>query len=159
VDSARWTRSPNDTAGRDSRPVLVVIAAYTRRTASAVCWTPAGHLLDLPVDVAGRGRRCRRRDGSGSPWRTARTRASPVNRGQGAALRLGYQLATQHGGARYVITSADGQYDNSEMPLLRAHWVADTHDFVTGSRLPGVAPSDRPGALARRPLYAPWQPA
>src|SRR6201999_1461129 len=44
----------------------------------------------------------------------------PVNRGQGAALRLGYRIA-RDGGARVIVTTdADGQYHPA--------------DFVTGSR-------------------------
>ena len=39
----------------------------------------------------------------------------PVNLGQGAALRLGYELAAAHG-ARYVVTlDADGQNDPAEI--------------------------------------------
>ncbi len=39
----------------------------------------------------------------------------PVNMGQGAALKLGYQLAAAHG-ARYVVTlDADGQNDPAEL--------------------------------------------
>ena len=40
----------------------------------------------------------------------------PVNRGQGAALRIGYFLA-RAGGARYIVTTdADGQYDIAQLP-------------------------------------------
>src|SRR6185312_2547544 len=42
----------------------------------------------------------------------------PRNRGQGAALRLGYHLA-RTGGARYIVTTdADGQYDIGQLPAL-----------------------------------------
>ena len=58
----------------------------------------------------------------------------PVNRGQGAALRLGYRLA-RSGGARYVVTTdADGQYNPAEIETLIAPILADQADFVTGSR-------------------------
>ena len=44
----------------------------------------------------------------------------PVNRGQGAALRLGYRLARE-GGAQYIVTTdADGQYNPAEIPALMA---------------------------------------
>ena len=44
----------------------------------------------------------------------------PVNRGQGAALRLGYRLARE-GGARYIVTTdADGQYNPAEMDAVLA---------------------------------------
>jgi glycosyltransferase involved in cell wall biosynthesis len=57
-----------------------------------------------------------------------------VNRGQGAALRLGYRLARE-GGAGYIITTdADGQYNPAEMERVLAPVVAGEADFVTGSR-------------------------
>jgi glycosyltransferase involved in cell wall biosynthesis len=58
----------------------------------------------------------------------------PVNRGQGAALRLGYRLARE-GGAQYIVTTdADGQYNPAEMDAVLGPVVADEADFVTGSR-------------------------
>ena len=58
----------------------------------------------------------------------------PVNRGQGAALRLGYRIA-RDGGARYIVTTdADGQYNPAEIETLLAPVVAGQADFVTGSR-------------------------
>jgi len=61
----------------------------------------------------------------------------PVNRGQGAALRLGYRLA-RLGGARYIVTTdADGQYNPAEIETLMAPILADEADFVTGSRTMG----------------------
>ena len=57
-----------------------------------------------------------------------------VNRGQGAALRLGYRLARE-GGAQYIVTTdADGQYNPAEMERVLAPVVAGQADFVTGSR-------------------------
>jgi glycosyltransferase involved in cell wall biosynthesis len=61
----------------------------------------------------------------------------PANRGQGAALRLGYRIARE-GGARYVVTTdADGQYNPLEIERLLAPVVAGHADFVTGSRRMG----------------------
>jgi glycosyltransferase involved in cell wall biosynthesis len=58
----------------------------------------------------------------------------PVNRGQGAALRLGYRLARE-GGAQYIVTTdADGQYNPAEIERLLAPILAGEADFVTGSR-------------------------
>jgi glycosyltransferase involved in cell wall biosynthesis len=65
-----------------------------------------------------------------------------TNRGQGAALRLGYQLAAQ-GGAQYVVTTdADGQYDNSELDVLMRPILEGKADFVTGSRRLGQEDAD-----------------
>lgn len=59
---------------------------------------------------------------------------APVNRGQGAALRVAYRLARE-GGARYVVSlDADGQYDPGEIPRLLEPIVAGEADFVSGSR-------------------------
>ncbi len=61
----------------------------------------------------------------------------PVNRGQGAALRLGYRLARQ-GGASYIVTTdADGQYNPAEISSLLAPILAGRADFVSGSRALG----------------------
>jgi hypothetical protein len=57
-----------------------------------------------------------------------------VNRGQGAALRLGYRLARE-GGAEYIVTTdADGQYNPDEIELMMEPILAGEADFVTGSR-------------------------
>ena len=58
----------------------------------------------------------------------------PVNRGQGAALRLGYRLARDGGAAYIVTTDADGQYNPAEIERVLAPVVAGEADFVTGSR-------------------------
>jgi glycosyltransferase involved in cell wall biosynthesis len=59
---------------------------------------------------------------------------APVNRGQGAALRVGYRLARE-GGARFIVSlDADGQYDATEIPRLLEPIVAGEADFVSGSR-------------------------
>jgi hypothetical protein len=59
---------------------------------------------------------------------------APVNRGQGAALRLGYRMALAHG-ARYLATiDADGQYDPGELAGLVQPLIDDEADLVTGSR-------------------------
>ena len=61
----------------------------------------------------------------------------PVNRGQGAALRLGYRLARE-GGASYIVTTdADGQYNPAEIESLIAPILDGQADFVTGSRTMG----------------------
>ncbi len=58
----------------------------------------------------------------------------PVNRGQGAALRLGYRLARE-GRAQYIVTTdADGQYNPAEIERLLEPILAGQADFVTGSR-------------------------
>jgi glycosyltransferase involved in cell wall biosynthesis len=59
---------------------------------------------------------------------------APVNRGQGAALRLGYRVAREHG-ARYIVTAdADGQTDPGDLAVVLAPLLAGELDFVNGSR-------------------------
>lgn len=68
----------------------------------------------------------------------------PANRGQGAALRLGYRLARE-GGAQYIVTTdADGQYNPAEIPNLLAPILAGQADFVTGSRTLGSQETNDP---------------
>jgi glycosyltransferase involved in cell wall biosynthesis len=68
----------------------------------------------------------------------------PLNRGQGAALRLGYRLARE-GGASYIVTTdADGQYNPAEIERLMTPILADEADFVTGSRRLGSEESRDP---------------
>ena len=68
----------------------------------------------------------------------------PVNRGQGAALRLGYRIARE-GGATYIVTTdADGQYNPQEIESLLAPVVAGRADFVTGSRRMGSEETNDP---------------
>jgi len=62
----------------------------------------------------------------------------PVNLGQGAALKLGYELAASYG-VRYVVTlDADGQNDPAELPTIVQPLLDDEADFVIASRRLGV---------------------
>ena len=122
-------------------PVVVVIAAY--QEADTI-----GEVLDRipPVTYDVAARRPRRVDaivvvdgGTDATADVARTHGAYTvvagrNRGQGAALRLGYYLA-RTGGAEFIVTTdADGQYDIAELPALLEPLRNGTADFVTGSR-------------------------
>jgi hypothetical protein len=64
------------------------------------------------------------------------------NCGHGVALRLGYELAREHG-AEYIVTlDADGQWDPVELPDVLAPVVDGEADFVIGSRVLGHAETD-----------------
>jgi hypothetical protein len=132
-------------------PVVVVIAAYNEADAiGPVIDSIPGHSCGLEVDAlvvvdgaTDATAEVARRHG-------AHTCVVPVNRGQGAALRLGYHIARERG-ARYIVTTdADGQYDLDELPRLLAPLLADRADFVTGSRAlggnHGAAPVRRLGS-------------
>jgi glycosyltransferase involved in cell wall biosynthesis len=58
----------------------------------------------------------------------------PVNRGQGAALRLGYWLARARGAQIIVTIDADGQYAADEIARVIQPILAGHADFVSGSR-------------------------
>jgi glycosyltransferase involved in cell wall biosynthesis len=60
------------------------------------------------------------------------------NCGHGVALRLGYQLAAEHG-ADYIVTlDADMQWDPRELPVVLPP-LLEGADFVIGSRVLGTA--------------------
>jgi glycosyltransferase involved in cell wall biosynthesis len=58
----------------------------------------------------------------------------PVNRGQGAALRLGYWLARARGAGVIVTIDADGQYDAADLDRVVTPILQGRADFVSGSR-------------------------
>ena len=119
-------------------PVAIVIAAYNEADGiPAVLETLPGEICGLHADVVVVD--------DGSTDCTASTLAHTdayvvtcrTNRGQGAALRLGYRVAREHGAAYIVTTDADGQYAVSDMPAVLAPILEDRADFVTGSRILG----------------------
>ena len=57
-----------------------------------------------------------------------------VNRGQGAALRLGYWLARVRGAQVIATIDADGQYEPLELARVIEPILAGEADFVSGSR-------------------------
>lgn len=59
---------------------------------------------------------------------------APVNRGQGAALRLGYQVARRFGAEFIVTADADGQTEAKDLATVLEPVVMGEADFVNGSR-------------------------
>jgi glycosyltransferase involved in cell wall biosynthesis len=62
----------------------------------------------------------------------------PVNRGQGAALKLGYWLARARGAEIIATIDADGQYEPDEIASVVQPIVDGRADFVSGSRRLGT---------------------
>jgi hypothetical protein len=67
---------------------------------------------------------------------------SPINRGGGAALRMGFDIARKHGAEIVVTMDADGQHLPSEIERLLTPILSDEMDFVIGSRLLGQREKD-----------------
>ncbi len=140
IDSAAIRAFTEEFGDRATRmpPLAIVIAAFNEEGAIGPV------VAALPVTVTGLATvTIVVSDGSvDSTGKEAREAGAlvcdvPVNRGQGAALRLGYRLA-RLGGARYIVTTdADGQYNPAEIESLMAPILADQADFVTGSRTLG----------------------
>lgn len=62
----------------------------------------------------------------------------PIRRGQGLALRVGYEIALKLDAAAVVSLDADGQHVPDELPLLVKPILADDADMVNGSRVLGA---------------------
>jgi glycosyltransferase involved in cell wall biosynthesis len=62
----------------------------------------------------------------------------PVNRGQGAALKLGYWLARARGAQVIATIDADGQYEPEELGRVVEPILNGKADFVSGSRRLGA---------------------
>lgn len=125
--------------GDPSPWIAVVIAAFEEEEA-------IGSVLDR-VPAQGCGRPVRvlvvvdgGRDGTGAVAHShgAEVIELPVNRGQGAALRVGFVWAIA-GGAEVVVTlDADNQHDPADLERLVEPIADDRADFAAGSRrLPG----------------------
>ncbi len=120
--------------------VLVCIPAYNEAES-----LPAV-LAEVPTEVAGLKTHVLviddgSRDGTAlvATRLGARVVSHPVNSGQGAALQTGYLVAERLGVDVVVTLDADGQHDPGQMSRLVEPIVADTADFVVGSRRMGEA--------------------
>lgn len=123
----------------EGAPLAVVIAAYNEEptVAEVVAEVPkeaSGLATEVIVVV------------DGAKDRTAEEALSAgalvcdveVNRGQGAALRLGYWLARARGAQIIATLDADGQYEPKELAQVIEPIMSGRADFVTGSRRLGT---------------------
>jgi glycosyltransferase involved in cell wall biosynthesis len=116
-------------------PLAVVIPAYNEEP------TVAEVIAGIPSEAAGlRSETIVVVDGAQDAT-AARAREAgalvcdvPVNRGQGAALRLGYWLARARGARVIVTIDADGQYEAKEIAGVIEPILNGRADFVSGSR-------------------------
>jgi glycosyltransferase involved in cell wall biosynthesis len=120
-------------------PLAVVIPAYNEEP------TVAGVVGEIPRSAAGmqtevivvvdgaRDLTAARAAGAG-----ALVCDVQVNRGQGAALRLGYWLARARGAKVIATIDADGQYEPDEIARVVTPILDGQADFVSGSRRLGA---------------------
>ena len=120
-------------------PLAVVIPAYNEEPAVAevigeIPSEAAGLQIEVIVVVDG--------SSDATAERAAQAGAHvcdvPVNRGQGAALRLGYWLARARGAQVIATIDADGQYEPEELARVVEPILAGRADFVSGSRRLGT---------------------
>jgi glycosyltransferase involved in cell wall biosynthesis len=116
-------------------PLAVVIPAYNEES------TVGGVVAEIPREAAGlQTEVIVVVDGAkdASAERAAKAGALvcdvPANRGQGAALRLGYWLARARGARVIATIDADGQYEPRELGRVVEPILAGRADFVSGSR-------------------------
>jgi glycosyltransferase involved in cell wall biosynthesis len=119
----------------DGAPLAVVIPAYNEEP------TVAEVIAGIPTEVAGLATEAIVVvDGAKDATATKALAAGAlvcdvsVNRGQGAALRLGYWLARARGAQIIVTIDADGQYAADEIARVIQPILAGSADFVSGSR-------------------------
>ncbi|MFB6723504.1 glycosyltransferase family 2 protein [Kribbella sp. NPDC056345] len=124
-------------------PIVVVIAAYNEAGGiGPVLANMPRTCSGLPVDVLVVVDGATDNTAEIAQQADASVVVAKSNRGQGAALRLGYHVAAS-GGAQYIVTTdADGQYDNDELAVLLQPILDDEADFVTGSRRLGAEDAD-----------------
>jgi glycosyltransferase involved in cell wall biosynthesis len=120
-------------------PLAIVIPAYNEEptVAAVVAEVPAqaaGLATEVIVVVDGA------KDQTAERARSAGALVCdvPINRGQGAALRLGYWLARARGAQIIATIDADGQYDAEELGRVVQPILDNRADFVSGSRRLGA---------------------
>ncbi|MFP5326236.1 MAG: glycosyltransferase family 2 protein [Acidimicrobiia bacterium] len=121
-----------------SQPVVVVlpahnealtVAAVVRRVPESV----AGHPVEVVVvDDGSTDETAEEAVGAG-----AKVVSHGSNRGLGAAVRTGFEVARSMDAAACAFLDADGEYDPAELPDLFEPVRAGTGDYVIGSRFSG----------------------
>lgn len=77
-----------------------------------------------------------------------------INRGGGAALRLGYDILKETGGNICVTMDADGQHQPEEIEALVSPIIKNEYDLVIGSRVIGTREKDNPLRIAGVHIFA-----
>jgi hypothetical protein len=77
-----------------------------------------------------------------------------INRGGGAALRLGYDILKEAGADICVTMDADGQHQPQDIEALVSPIIKDEYDVVIGSRILGTREKDNPIRIAGVHLFS-----
>jgi glycosyltransferase involved in cell wall biosynthesis len=142
LDLDQATAFEKEYAERPSAPLAVVIAAYNEAASvGTVIKAVPGEVCGLATEVivvvdGATDATAGVADESG-----ALVCDVPVNRGQGASLRLGYHLARERGAKVIMTTDADGQYESGDMERVLSPLISGEADFVSGSRRLGSTTS------------------
>ena len=80
--------------------------------------------------------------------------SNPINRGGGAALRLGYDILNNSDAAVCVTMDADGQHRPEDIEALVSPIINDEYDVVIGSRILGTREKDNPIRIAGVHLFS-----
>jgi glycosyltransferase involved in cell wall biosynthesis len=116
-------------------PVAIVIPAYNEEpTVATVVSEIPRQVADLAVEVIVVVDGARDATAANAMAAGALVCDVPVNRGQGAALKLGYWLARARGANVIVTIDADGQYEPAEIERVIEPLLGGRADFVSGSR-------------------------
>ena len=123
----------------EGAPLAIVIPAYNEEP------TVADVIREIPTEAAGLAAEvivvvdgAKDRTAAEASAGGALVCDVPVNRGQGAALRLGYWLARARGAQVIVTIDADGQYEAHEIAAVVEPVISGRADFVSGSRRLGT---------------------
>ena len=139
VERGAAARFLADHPPRAGAPLAIVVPAYNEEP------TVAGVIEEMPAQAAGLQTEVIVVVDGARDQTAERARAAgalvcdvPANRGQGAALRLGYWLARARGAQLIATIDADGQYDPRELDRVVEPILSGQADFVSGSRRLGA---------------------
>jgi glycosyltransferase involved in cell wall biosynthesis len=130
--------------GERLAPVVVVIAAYDEEGGIGTV------LQGIPPEACGLAVDTLVVDDGSTDATSARSLEYPRvrvarlerNCGHGIALRVGYELAREHGAEVIATLDADGQWDPAELERVAAPVLEGEADFVIGSRVLGSTETD-----------------
>jgi hypothetical protein len=138
-----------ETASKNLKPIMIVIPAYNEaeNLRYLLPMIPA-KIMDTEVGVLVVD------DGSEDETRQVVNEhnqfivSNPINRGGGAALRLGYDILKNSDAAICVTMDADGQHRPEDIEALVSPIIKNEYDVVLGSRVLGSREKDDPLRIA-----------